>query len=240
MTQIELDKKSYDFARKYLLKLQVKGVTPELLEKYLCHSESTPRPDSLARIYKSLLESAQNANMRVGVIGKAIGGVEKLELVLCSFAPSAVIAKFNKGWEQVLEAIEREIKPLGKIRKTPRSIWPLYCRTILSGAFFLSQFATADEFYNWVDFFDQDDRARPALPMLLSQEINGLGFPLACDFLKELGYVNFAKPDVHLKDIFKGIGLCSSKANDYAAIPAYSPKAEKQGILEFMFRKLLT
>jgi len=24
------------------------------------------------------------------------------------------------------------------------------------------------------------------------------------------------------------------------AIPAYSPKAEKQGILEFMFRKLLT
>jgi len=34
-------------------------------------------------------------------------------------------------------------------------------------------------------------------------------------FLKELGYVNFANPDVYLKDIFKGIGLFSPKNNDY-------------------------
>jgi len=219
MKQVELDKKAYNFAKQYLLNLQIVSVTPKLLDKYLCLSEITPRPDSLAKIYKSLLESAQNANMKAGVIGKAIGGVEKLKPVLCGFDPPVVITKFE-GWEQVLELIEKELKPAGKIRKTSRSLWPQYCKTILSGASFLSEFATADEFYSWVDFFDQDDRARPALPMLLSQEINGLGFPLSCDFLKELGYVNFAKPDVHLKEIFKSIGLCSSEVKDYEVFKA--------------------
>ena len=30
-----------------------------------------------------------------------------------------------------------------------------------------------------VDFFDEDERARPALPMLVAQEIYGFGFALA-------------------------------------------------------------
>ncbi len=38
--------------------------------------------------------------------------------------------------------------------------------------------------------------------MLLGREINGFGFALSCDFLKELGYEDFPKPDVHLRDIF--------------------------------------
>jgi thermostable 8-oxoguanine DNA glycosylase len=78
----------------------------------------------------------------------------------------------------------------------------------------MSQFTTADDFYKWADLFEKDDRARPALPLLLSCEIYGLGFALACDFLKELGYANYAKPDVHVRDIFEGLGLCQ-KASDY-------------------------
>jgi hypothetical protein len=65
----------------------------------------------------------------------------------------------------------------------------------LSGAKFLSQFSSADDFYRWVDFFGEDERARSALPMLLPEEIAGFGFALACDFVKELDYENFSKPD---------------------------------------------
>ena len=50
--------------------------------------------------------------------------------------------------------------------------------------------------------------------MLLSKEVFGFGFPLACDFLKELGYVQYSKPDTHLKEIFKELGLVESD-NDY-------------------------
>ena len=50
--------------------------------------------------------------------------------------------------------------------------------------------------------------------MLIALGIEGVGFPLACDFLKENGYRNFAKPDVHIKDIFTRLGLARSR-NDY-------------------------
>jgi hypothetical protein len=53
-----------------------------------------------------------------------------------------------------------------------------------------------------------------------SFRIYGLGFPLACDFLKELGYRNFAKPDVHIRDIFTALALCPPKANNYQIFKA--------------------
>ena len=50
----------------------------------------------------------------------------------------------------------------------------------------------------------------------MSKEIDGFGFALGCDFLKELGFLNFAKPDVHVKAITKGLKLSIETANDYA------------------------
>lgn len=78
LKQAVRDQKAHALAKEYLLQLNIKGVTPELLEKYLHLLERKPRPDSVAEIYKRILQSAQNANMRAGVIGAAIGGVERL------------------------------------------------------------------------------------------------------------------------------------------------------------------
>lgn len=52
--------------------------------------------------------------------------------------------------------------------------------------------------------------------MLLESEIEGIGFALACDFLKELGYYNFGKPDIHIRDIFTELELCPRGASDVA------------------------
>lgn len=84
----------------------------------------------------------------------------------------------------------------------------------------MEQFKSVNDFFKWVDFFDNDNRARAALPMLLSNEIRGFGFALSCDFLKGLGYINFPKPDVHLRDIFKALELCNDKDDDYQLFKA--------------------
>ena len=215
MNQEDIDKFVYAEAKNFLLDLCIAGVDSLLIEKYLSPTSLQPRPDSIPKIYERILESAQNANMKAGVIGRAIGGIENLSHVLFRFDPEKVLRKYDNDWEKLLDDIQREIHPTGKIRRTNRSIWPQYCRTILSGAEFISQFVSAADFFEWVDFFDQDNRARPSLPMLLSREIFGFGFALGCDFLKEMGYVNFPKPDVHLRDIFQGIGLCVEKPDDY-------------------------
>ena len=205
MSQQGLDRAAYALAKEFLLRSGAeRGITPELIEKYLYLSR--PRPESLAGLYERMLESAQSGNMNTGVIGGSISGVGNLGPVLCDFDPLRVLEKYRSGWEGVLDDIVAQLKPRGSVPRTPRSIWPRYCRSILSGARFLSRFSSAEEFYGWVDFFDEDERARPALPLLVAQEIEGIGFALACDYLKELGYENFSKPDVHVKDIFWAMG----------------------------------
>jgi hypothetical protein len=237
VSQQELDIAAYALAKDFLLQLgAAKGVTPELIEKYL--HLSAPRPDTLAGLYMHMLESAQSANMKAGVIGGSIGGVGNLGRVLCDFEPAEVLEKYSSGWEGVLDDIVAQLKPRGSIPRTSRSIWPRYCRSVLSGARFLSQFSTADDFYRWVDLFDEDERARPALPLLLAQEIEGFGFALACDFLNGLGYENFSKPDVHVKDIFGSLGLCPPSAGDCEVFRAVGRLARNAGVTPYNADKL--
>jgi hypothetical protein len=225
-----IDRKAYQLAKDYLPSLGIAGVTASLIEKYLNPLTLNPKPISKEGIYQRILESAQNANMKAGVIGRAIGGVEKLSLVLEGFNPKAVMDKYVGDWESILNDIVERLEPRGEIRRTSRSIWPHYCQTILSAANFVEQFSSASDFFKWVDFFDKDDRARASLPMLLSREIEGFGFALSCDFLKEMGYINFPKPDVHLRDIFTALRLCKYKVDDYQLFKAVIRVAGNAGV----------
>jgi hypothetical protein len=216
----EINRKAYELAKAYLPSLNIPNVTTSLIEKYLDPLSLDPKPVRKNQLYHRILTSAQSANMKAGVIGKAIDGVDKLSPVLFDFDPREVLLHYNNDWEAILNKIIAELKPRGQIRRTPRSIWPKYCQTILSAASFVEQFKSVDDFFKWVDFFDKDDRARASLPMLLSKEIAGFGFALSCDFLKELGYVNFPKSDVHLRDIFTALKLCDDKKDDYKLFKA--------------------
>lgn len=232
------DRRAYKLARKYLLSFESAGVTPEILEKYLNFSKIDSESKTMAEIYKRLLISAQNANMKAGVIGGSIGGIDKLGVVLFEFDPVAVFYHYEDKWDNLLNEIIMRVKPRGSIRRTTRSIWPKYCQSVLSGAKFLSQFKTTNEFYEWVDFFDKENRARHALPMLISHEIYGFGFALACDFLKELGYINFGKPDGHIKTIFSGLGLCAKASGDYEVFKAIIRVASNVGVDAYNVDKL--
>jgi len=78
----------------------------------------------------------------------------------------------------------------------------------------------------------------PALPMILAAEIEGIGYPLACDFLKELGFVEYGKPDVHVIDIFVGIGLCKPKPSPYQVQKTITKIAEAAGVSAYNVDKL--
>ena len=236
MNQSKLDKVAYKLAKDFLIRSD-KDVTPESIEKVL-HISTSDRPETLEELYHQILASGQSANMKPGVIGGAIGGVHRLGPVLCGFDPAQVLEKYSLGWEEVFEDIVAQLNPRGNINRTSKGLWPMYCRTILSGANFLSQFTSAKDFYDWVDFFDKDERARPALPMLVAEEIDGFGFALACDFLKELGYENFSKPDVHIKEIFPALGLCPYGASSYEVFKAVDRVARNANVTPYNVDKV--
>ena len=231
---------AYNNARKFLIaQMPLPGEKSEsILDQYLALPDKSQTSSSLNVLYQCLLKSAQNANMKAGVIGGAIGGVDKLSAVLHGFDPQKVIDQYGTDSESVLNAIQEQLKPTGMIRKTPKSIWPKYCQTILSAAQFFKQFFTGDEFYVWANHFYQDKRSIAALPMILAEEIYGIGYPLACDFLKELGFINYGKPDVHIIDIFTGIGLCSMKASPYEIQKIIVKIAEQKKVSPYNVDKL--
>lgn len=216
--QARTDKQVYELGRQFLLDLDER-ITEQVLAPYLSVPDHD-RPRSLSDVFLNLALSAQNRQSMPRVIGGAIGGVEKLSDILCGFQPQLVLDKYAGGGpEALLDEVVQHLLAHAPPRREARSHWPRYCSYLLSGAEFLAQFKDAEDFYAWVDFFDHDERARPALPALLRQEIRGFGFALACDFLKELGYHNFCKPDVHLKHIFTSLGLSSSD-DDYSVFKA--------------------
>lgn len=233
----DIDRAIYELGKRYLLGHTNKGISDEVLSQYLSGTDC-PHLPTINAIYKHMLEAAQTANMKPGVIGKSIGGVKELGRVLSNFQVESVIATFSSP-EMLLDRIEDALKPVGKIRRSPRSIWPRYCKTILGSAAFLAEFASAEEFYRWCDQFVNDKRSRLALPLLLSKEIPGLGFALSCEFLKEIGYLEYGKPDIHLKDILKGIGISKDKDSDYAVLKIIIRISENAQVTPFAVDKVL-
>ncbi len=212
------DRRAYEEGIQFLL--QFDGLTAPILESYF-------QPDSQARaltidgIYEKMLLSATNVGRNINTVKKHLGhawgnSAQKEEWLrtkskVSAFNPQKIIEIYGDNPANWIE-IWQTIKPDAAL--PPRTVMR-FCQTVISAASFMAQFQSAADFYDWIEFFDQDARARAALPMLIENEVVGYGFALACDFVKDLGYANFPKPDLHLEDICKGLGLCSQQSNMY-------------------------
>lgn len=223
----------------YLLGFSQKGVTADVLRRYL-ERESRPRVELISDVYWQLLWSAQNANMRTGVItGSMDDGMMALSGVLLSFVPSEVATHYCEDYERLLDDIVDTVHPRGQVRRSKGSIWPLFCRSALTGARFLTQFDDAAAFYRWADGYIEVAPSNVELPLAVSRQVDGVGFALACDFLKELGYSEFGKPDVHVKKILLGLGVVPQSADDRAVFEALIRFASAAGREPYYVDKLM-
>jgi len=169
------------------------------------------------------------------VIGGSIGGIERLGTVLFRFDPAEVAQRYprsEEGCKRLFYDITEQLAPKGKLNYNPRSLWRRYCGTITSGAAFLAQFPDAQAFFKWVEPFDLDEESRIEVATKIARQIDGIGFALACDFLKEVGFTNFSKPDVHIKEIFSQLGLSHSK-DDIEVFRAVSRIARNVGVTPY-------
>lgn len=239
MTTQEINKKFYNFAYDFLIKTTPEEITESVIKSYL----SVPKPEknckSLNDIFYRMLFSAQNRQMSVNVIGGKIGGVENLGKVINNFDVKYVVEKYLNHENVLLHDIINEFNLVGEIRTESKSLWPQYCKTIVSVAVFLSQFKDIRDFYEWVNTFYNDKKSMAVLPLLISTELFGFQFVLTCDFLKELGFTNYGKPDVHIKDILEAYGFISEKASDYAILKTMINISNDANVSCYDFDKVL-
>jgi hypothetical protein len=230
----QLDRLVYRLAEGYLLGLP--GVTREMLDRRIYTDRAEQRPTDMRGVYLQMLRSLQSPQAMPRVIGGSIGGVERLSPVLFDFDPAAVAAAYSTDAEscaRMFADVRERLRPTGKLRDAPNASWPKYCKAAASGAAFLARFDDASSFYRWVEAHDTGVEQRMEAATEIERQVYGMGFALASDFLKGLGFHNFSKPDVHLKDIFAAVGL-SRSTKDRDMFHAISRIANHVGVSSYV------
>ena len=175
----------------------------QLDSKYLQGEKANYTVMSLGDIYQRLLKSAQNYQSMPNVIKF---DDEKRHEIIGRHLDNYDIRKIAvMDVDSLYRNLREEFAPTSN--DTHYNCWYKWSQSAIGAAKFLSDFTDAEDFRQFVKCFDYNTPTRMALPMLISSKIKGIGFALACDFLKELGYLNYPKPDVHLIDVFSAIGL---------------------------------
>ena len=181
----------------------------EALEQKLDHYRQY-KVDNMHDVFWHLVNSLTN---KVGMRA-SIGDIDSLEPFLFGFDPWQTHSHYRDNWKQLLTEIKKNHTAPGPMDiNKPISYWAIFCKGILSGAEFLFRFDSFESFNEFVNSFAFNDISIAAFPILFDQEIYGMGFPLGCDWLKEMGYGDYGKPDTHTIDILYGTGVAQSRDN---------------------------
>lgn len=205
MNKEEKYKLVFECAKQFLKDIiaEYPDLNQSILEKHLEHEA---RFDNIVDANKRLIESLSNRNMMASVINFK-GKETQLREILCNYEPQAIINKYSSA-NELFGAFKKnfEIKNV----QSKGNLWRKFSEGIISGSKFMASFKNKEEFDSFIKTFSLNKYTKAALPMLLSKEIRGFGLALACDFIKELGYRDYPKPDVHLIKIFSSLGLATS------------------------------
>lgn len=181
----------------------ISKVGEDVLIKELEHyTKCSPR--SLQDVFKQMVQTLKNKQGH----NRYIADVRLMEGILKHFNAPLVVEYHD--WKKLFEQFRRRFGNVYTMDQyNQRNAWVMYSKGVLSCARFLTNFQTAGDFIAFVQSFTstKNEFLVAALPMVLEKEIYGYGFPLACDFLKEMGFREYGKPDVHLKEIFLGLEL---------------------------------
>ncbi len=123
-------------------------------------------------------------------------------------------------------------------------MWPKFTNAVIDSAHFLSSYKTIESFYSFIEKFYNDPYTKNLLPIHIALNIRGFSIALSADFLKEIGYVNYGKPDVHLKDILIAANIINEKdkfkfRTDYYCLDIIDKIASEVGITSYAVDKTL-
>lgn len=185
--------------------------------------------NDIREVTKLLFSQITNTGYMKGPIGFSKNEAILRE-VLCGFDAKLIIEKFHDA-----KSLFIELKKKCEIKKSEKS-WKKFSKGIISGSEFMRKFNTKGEFEKFAEVFLYNEYTKEALPLFLKSKIKGFGLALASSFLKDYGFRNFGKPDIHLTEIFTSLNLSDSdQANVSNAI---GEMAKIVGVDEFEVDKI--
>ncbi len=231
MGNSERNRKIFQFAQKYLEENLPAGLSKADLDKYY-----EPRQfKDMGEVYEQFIMSAQNAGMKPNVVkfnNEHPAEKARIKAVLLSMCGSSSydLAKISSLNPEVIYNVFSE-----KLGVTGQ-IWQGWCKSVVEAAKYLRQFPDAQAFKNFIASYESDCKKRSALPDKIAKNIFGMGFALVCDALKEMGFVSFSKPDVHIKRIFTSLRI--SDDDDGHVFNALDELARDNGVSPYKADKI--
>ncbi len=189
----------YKCAYEYLLKILPDQLNENGLEKYFKGDRA--KFTSLKDVFIQIIHSAQNYQRMPNVI-KFDERYNEFKRILYDY-DYKIIAGMTVN--DLYHIFRKEFNITSE--DTKRNSWYKWSKSVFDAAKFINNFKDVDDFKRFVNLYDYNTVTRISLPLLISSKISGIGFALACDMLKELGYLNYPKPDVHIIDIFVQLNL---------------------------------
>ena len=219
----------YAFAEQYLKEHLPEGIDEAGLEKYFVSQEHNL--DSINSIFERFVRSTQNYQRMPKVI-KFDERRDEISRILNGFTP-ANVAQYNV--DELYATFRKQFNITSK--ESPQNSWYKWSKSIVDSARLLREFKSTDDFRAFVDSFSYNAATRAALPFYLSGKISGMGFALACDALKELGYEYYPKPDVHMIEILANLEI--TEADPLSVYEELIRIADDNGITPYKLDKVL-
>ncbi len=219
-------KEVYEYSYSFLIDEASDALTKQQIDDFISNPDVT-NCNSITQAYELLLIMLQDFYGYPNVI-KYYDRKEFIKKTLHNYDLN-YIADLNP--DELLQSFRDEFKFTG------HTMWLRYIKGIISGAKFMLSFRDYDDFKSTLDSFNVNYLAREALALLLSTKITNMGFASACNWLKELGYYEYAKPDTHTKKICDALCL-ASKNDDIACFEAMSKVAKEAGVETYKVDKV--
>lgn len=198
----EYHQKLMNLADQYLRKMD-DSIDEHQLELYL----SQPPGDSSTTkgIYHQLIQSVSNTSYQ-GIPFKMIGKHDGLSQ-LVELTPEAVLSKYSDD----VDRLAVEISKLASREKVTDQ-FKKFAKSVLSGAKYINTF-TPQKFKEFVTHCDNSQYKLSVLKEI-SKNVFGLSIALSADFLKEIGFVGYPKPDRIIGYMIKALLLVEPDASD--------------------------
>lgn len=187
---------------------------------------------TLQSLFLSLISSAANANMLSNVIEfadrknrekeisqegsrkdrilEAISGHK--ELATQSFTDEEFKPYLRTLSEFDVETAFTNLKEKALVKGDGKVLWYRWLNSVKDAAAFTMRYETGETFVQHFNAISPDFLF--AGPLIIQRYIIGIGFALACDALKELGFTQYVKPDTHINDVFIELNLAKASKDN--------------------------
>lgn len=220
----KLNVKFYQFAKQFLIEHLPQGI--ELDSYYKIH-----KAQSLKEIFIIFIASAQQYQHMTNVI-QFVNRYDELKAILYDFDYHK-IALLNV--DDLYKTLRNKFAINSQDNK--RNSWYKWSCSIVDSAKFISQYNDLNDFEAFINSFSYNADTRLALPLVIATKIKGIAFALACNALKEIGYVDYPKPDVHLMDICESLNIC--ERNEYKTFQSIIQIANDNNVSAYEVDKTL-